>query len=474
MMAVVLAVGGFAFACPCAQAQFTLGLRDMNFFSPNGPGQALSTIKAIDGSWIKIDASWLDIGPAGTRMPAGFKPSNPGDPQYNWAALDNEIRSAAKWHLHVMLDLWGAPDWALGPNRPNNPNINFDAWDPSPVQFGLFARAAALRYSGHFPDPLHPGINLPRVNDWEIWNEENLPIYLAAPDLVGEYRALLNAAYGAIKGVAQSNVVAVGGLAPVSYLPPLSVSPLKFAAQLMCLRRVGTSFVRERSCSPPRFDAFADHPYTLAATPTKHAYHYDDVLVGDLGKLTGLLHAAQRLHVAASSVRLWVTEWAWFTEPPNKLVGDANATAARYVAYSMYEMWRSGVQMVIWSWLQDDPRGSSSSTVLGGGLYFASGRAKLALRAFAFPFVASVNGRSGFVWGRAPVSQRVRVVVQHLVGKRWQQVATATTHADGVLLVALNVQRNGLYRAHVVGGPSSLAYDAKPIPPKRTHLFYSG
>jgi hypothetical protein len=140
----------------------------------------------------------------------------------------------------------------------------------------------------------------------------------------------------------------------------------------------------------------------------------------------------------------------------------------------MYEMWRSGVRMVIWYLLQDNPKAKSISNISGGGLYFASGRAKLALRAFGFPFVATANGRRGLVWGRAPESHRVRVVVQHLVGKSWRRVATTTTGGDGVFQVALPVQTNGLYRAREVGGPYSLAYDAKPIPPKRTHLFNSG
>jgi hypothetical protein len=471
-LAVALALGGLALASPVAQAQFGVGFQDFNFFSSSGPGKALGAMKTIDGSWIRVVGYWSDIAPGGSRMPAGFNPSDPGDPHYDWTALDNEVRSAANWHLQAFVELLGAPSWALGSNRPNNPNIGSEAWDPSASQFGQFARAAALRYSGHYPDPLHPGADLPRVRYWEVWNEENLPTYLAAPDLVGEYRALLNAAYAAIKGVEQSNVVAVGGLAPVSYLPPLSMSPLNFDAQLMCLRRAGTSFVRERSCTPPRFDVLADHPYSLAATPTKHAYNPDDVLVGDMGKLDRLLQAARRLHAAASSVRLWVTEWAWFTDPPNKIVGDSNATTARYVAYSMYEMWRAGVQMVIWFTVQDDPR-DTAVNLSGGGLYFASGQPKLALRAFGFPFIATANGRHGFVWGRAPVSQRARVVVQHLVGNRWRRVATATTASDGVFLVDLNVQRNGLYRAGVVGGPFSLAYVANPIPPKRTHVFGS-
>ncbi len=39
-----------------------------------------------------------------------------------------------------------------------------------------------------------------------------------APNLVTEYRSLLNAAYAPIKSVSRSDIVAIGGLAPVSFI----------------------------------------------------------------------------------------------------------------------------------------------------------------------------------------------------------------------------------------------------------------
>jgi hypothetical protein len=306
-----------------------------------------------------------------------------------------------------------------------------------------------------------------------MWNEENLPVYLAAPDLVAEYRALLDAGYSAVKAVHRDNVIVFGGLAPVSYLPPLSVAPLRFAAAVMCLHRVGTQFRANRSC-PQRaeFDVFAIHPYSLAATPTKHAYAYDNVLVGDMGKVARLVAAGDRLHTVAPRIRhqLWVTEFAWFTNPPDALVGDSGRVAARYVAYSMYEMWRSGVALVIWQTVRD----TVAAGRVGGGLYSISGPPKPDLWAYAFPFIASVDHGSGFAWGRVPVSRRMKVLVERGYGGRWRVVARARTGADGVFDVRFRAPGNGLYRAVTVGGPTSLAYDSRAIPPRRTHLFNTG
>lgn len=473
ILGLALFLGVLASLTAGAKADFELGLEDSFHFQGPTASRAFGAVRAVNASTIRLGVSWASVAPGGTRMPAAFDPSNPGDPRYRWASIDATARAAAQRHLNVLMMLFHAPAWAEGAGRPADPTIQPGAWDPDPSQFQAFAHAAAVRYSGHFPDPLHPGAYLPRVEAWEIWNEPNLPYYLAAPDLVGEYRALLNAGYGAIKAVNSSDVVATGGLAPVSFLPPRSVSPLKFAAELFCLRRVGTTFVRGGSCPVrARFDVFAHHPYTLAATPTKPAYNYDDVLVGDMGKLSRLLRTADRLHTIAPAIehQLWVTEWAWVSNPPNKVVGDSPATAARYVAYSMYEMWRSGVQLIIWQELQDVPNDSTS----GRGLYTRSGHPKLMLRAFAFPVVAGVSGGRGFAWGRAPVSRRVGIVVQRATGHGWKTVAKTLTASDGVFYVRFRARGNGRYRAQIARGATSLVYDSTPIPPRRTHLFSSG
>src|SRR5437763_15091836 len=95
---------------------------------------------------------------------------------------------------------------------------------------------------------------------------------------------MLNAAYAGIKSVDPNAVVAIGGLAPVGFIRGLSISPLALAAQLFCLHRVGTKFLRNRARpDAAHLDAFANHPYSLPATPTQHPYGYDDVLAAATG-----------------------------------------------------------------------------------------------------------------------------------------------------------------------------------------------
>jgi hypothetical protein len=150
--------------------------------------------------------------------------------------------------------------------------------------------------------------------------------------------------------------------------------------------------------------------------------------------------------------------------------------AARYVAYSMYEMWRAGVSLVSWYTLEDYPaRLANGSTVeTGAGLETTSGARKPMMSAVGFPVIASVAHGQGYVWGRAPEARRVTVRIQVRAGRRWVRVTTARSGADGVFQARFAASGNGVYRASVSGGPSSLGYDSRPIPAKRTHLFNSG
>lgn len=461
-----------------ASAKFALGLQDPGFTqaaNSTGARTAFAALQAARGSIVRITASWNSIAPAGTTMPAGFDPANPSAPGYNWAAIDTAVRSAAAHHDRVLMNLTGAPKWAQQQTgEPSSLAAYGGAWNPNATEFGLFARAAALRYSGHFADPLHRGSMLPAVRMWEVWNEENLPEDLTSNDPVDEYRSLLNAAYGAIKRVNRANMISIGGLAPVGFIPKLTVSPLAFAAKLLCLQRVGTQFVRAATCPvKASFDELAIHPYSLDVTPTLHAYNYDDVLIADMSKLTALLHAAERLHTAAPSIKygLWVTEWSWFTNPPDRAVGDPEPTAARYTDYSMYEMWRSGVSLVVWYLARDISVSlNSPSLVGGGGLYTSTGKRKLMGQAFGFPVVAGGN----FVWGRAPVTSRSEVYVQRRVGSHWIQIAKARTSRDGVFLIHFRRHGHANYRARVAHGSTSLAYYSAPIPARQTHTGSPG
>lgn len=292
---IVIVIAMVIAVAPKAASAFTLGLQDQGLGQP-APAPSMantdSAMQVMAISSVRISVHWSAVAPDTDAKPSGLRASDPADPHYQWGPVDAAVRAAVAQHKQVLLNLFSAPVWAQGPHRPTSSVILRNAWDPNVKEFAAFAGAAATRYSGTFADA--SGVRLPRVSHWEIWNEENLPWYLAAPNVVAEYRALVNAAYDAITAVHANNLIVMGGLAPTAFLPR-SIAPLRFAAELLCLRRAGTAFHRIPGCQRARFDVFAHHPYSLAATPTKHAYRYDDVLVGDMAKIVTLVQSADRL-----------------------------------------------------------------------------------------------------------------------------------------------------------------------------------
>ncbi len=181
--------------------------------------------------------------------------------------------------------------------------------------------------------------------------------------------------------------------------------------------------------------------------------------------------AAKKLHTVSRGAHpLWVTEWSWFTNPPQTLYGNPLSDSARYVAESMYTFWKAGVSLVIWQALMDNPQSAST----GGGLEDSNGVPKPTMTAFGFPFYASVKGRKGYAWGRTPLRHASKVFVERAVKGQWRRVATVKTDSYGVFQAHFKARGNATYRAQVAPGPVSLPYFSAKIPPRRTSAYNFG
>ena len=353
-----------------------------------------------------------------------------------------------------MIEINGAPAWAEGTRRP--PSSDAGTWRPSAQAFGRFARAVALRYSGRYPDPLHPGHVLPRVRYWEAWNEPNLPEYLT-PQWVKDkgrytaespiiYRSLLNAFYASVKRVSKSNLVIAGATAPFGDLtrgPTARIPPVTFDQDLFCL--VGPSLRPGHCGAAAHFDILDHHPFDIGG-PLTHAVNPGDVSVPDMGKLTRLLAAARRADTVAprTKKRLWASELVWTSRPPDP-GGVPLQTQARYLEQGLYVLWREGVDTVLWLQIVDDKR---SSSALYGGLYFSDGRAKPAATAFRFPFVTTRrNAHAVMAWGHAPVAGSLQI--QRRSGRRWLTVKRAKVRRFATFFFPVGQTGSATFRARI-------------------------
>jgi hypothetical protein len=426
------------------------------FNDPARMAAAFDNVRAAGAGAIRIYASWRRAAPA--IRPANFDPANPADPAYDWSLLDQQVRLANARHLAPILSIQGVPDWAEGPDEGLPGTVR-----PDPTEFGLFARAAARRYSGSFE-------GLPRVRYWQVWNEPNHfhhlgPQYdtplskrpgrssrLVSPAI---YRALVNSFADAVHDVRGDNLVVAGALAPFGHeLAGTHIAhPMVFMRRLLCMTRWNRPQpgCRERI----RFDVWSHHPYTSGG-PTHEALASADVSLGDLPEMRRLLRAAvsAKKVVSRRRVAFWATEFSWDTDPP-----DPNAVPLRlhrrWVAEALYRMWRNGISLVTWFTIQDSNRPVASGLFFQSGLYFgcADGlvceRPKPSLRAFRFPFVAFTSGDRVLVWGRTPWGRRGRLVIEHR-GARWRKVVTLRSDRHGIFTDRVRAPRRGFMRARLL------------------------
>ena len=226
---------------------------------------------------------------------------------------------------------------------------------------------------------------------------------------------------------------------------------------------LGRAKLRPGTCATPpaKFDALAHHPYPIT-TARAGANNVDDVVIGDMTKLTKPLRVAERAHLVAPAghKQVWATELSWDTRPPDP-DGIPTQTQARYVESALYVLWRQGVRVAVWWLLRDEapgPRGfpyTLQSGVFFRGSTVAADRPKPSYTAVRFPFVIDVRRGKDAYWGIAPQAGSVRI--QRRKGGRWVTVRTARASGDHLFLGQISASSTATYRA-VQGSERSLTW----------------
>jgi hypothetical protein len=315
-------------------------------------------------------------------------PTDPGDPAYNWALYDRLVEYAHTYGIQVVFSILGTPAWANGGQRPNRAPTN-----PNDLQ--NFAFAAAERYSGYWTPPswqAQPELGvgngpLPVVNLWTAWNEPNNPIWLYPQykrvrgkwvvQSAIDYAKICNAVYLGVhtvtinpqRGPIPGEKVACGVTDPRGNDAPntkrASVDPLTF---LTAAKNAGMG----------PFDAYAHNPY---ASSGKEGPKFNPkqkkirrIQMGNLGVLMALLKKYY------GSKHLWITEYGYQTNPPDKTIwGTSWRNQALYMKQAV-ALARSmpRIDMFLWYLVKDEP-------LIGGwqsGLETVTGQHKPAWNAF--------------------------------------------------------------------------------------------
>jgi hypothetical protein len=366
---VVSALAAAAGSTPAPAAPGMLkGIYDEAQTLYGNPDRTFPILGQLRTKLLRVNLYWGgEFGVATGRRPAN--PRDPDDRAYDWAIYDRTARYAQQYGIRLVFSVWGTPGWA---NR-------FRGLRSAPVNatdLQNFVFAAARRYGGRWID--EDGRGVPRVDHWLAWNEPNNPAFLSPQYRVvrgkaviwsaREYAKICNAVVRGVKAVrVRSQKVACGVTGPRGNNNPrsvrASVSPLAF---LRAMKAAGAK----------GFDAYAHHPYygRPVETPTTRPRAKSTAIV--LGNIDVLLKELSRRY---GRKPLWITEYGYQTNPPDRTFGVSNRNQARYMAQAYAIAKRNPrIQMFLWFLLRDEPR-------LGGwqsGLYTASGRKKPAFNTF--------------------------------------------------------------------------------------------
>jgi hypothetical protein len=314
--------------------------------------------------------------------------------------------------------LWGAPRWSNGGRTPNSlPRSGF----------GSFAYAAAKRY--------------PWVRLWTIWNEPNTPLFARPVSPALYVRRLLNPAYLQLHRANRHNVVGGGVTSPRK--SPSGISPATFMSGM---RRAHA-----------RLDAYAANPYpsSRAETPFHNPCSFCRTLT--MARLPSIRSLVTSLFGAKKP--LWLTEYGYQTNPPDRLLGVSPERQAEYIGSAALRVWQEpGATILIHFLVKDEPK-------LGGwqsGLFTARGAAKPGLHAFALPLAeVSRRGTSTTLWGQVrPGQGRRPYVIQHWTGHRWANVGgTKRTGTGGTFRTVVHVPAHAKVRLHA----TRVSYPSPPL-----------
>jgi hypothetical protein len=344
--------------------------------------QRLAKLDALGVRVVRFTLRWDQIAHTQPTVP-----TESSDPAYDWSTADPVLDGLKQHGIEVVLQLVGTPGWANGGKGSNYvPTTS--------ATFGAFAVAAARHY--------------PWVRRWVIWNEPNQVRWLRPTSAPIYTIRLLNPAYAAIHSAIPGAQVAGGGTAPRGSTG--GVSPVAWIAGM--------------HAAHARLDAYAHNPYPLdpkRETPlTGGCTHCATVTLATIGRLVTLIGRD------FPSARIWLTEYGYQSNPPDRLLGVPLALQARYIGEGAYAAYRAPkVDLLIHFLYRDEP----DIARFQSGLVTVTNAVKPAYAAYQLP-LAQISSSTLWAQLRAPAAG-LTARIERLVGERWQMLGTVHAGAGG-------------------------------------------
>ena len=224
--------------------------------------QTANVVQDSGATWTRLTISWADAEPQAGKYSSSYL-----------SALDNAVSLMQARGVHIEVFVYESPQWETG-------NANVETPPANDADFASFLSAMVSRYKG-------------KVAAWEIWNEENSPLFWSTGPNAGQYAALLKAAYPAVKSVDPNALVVFGGMAYNDY-----------------------NFLDAAYQAAPDlgnyYDVMATHPYTLNnAPPDLTLRDANGAIDARSFNAYRLVHQVMLNHGDVKPI--WFTEFGWST-----------------------------------------------------------------------------------------------------------------------------------------------------------------
>jgi hypothetical protein len=388
-----LAFPAGAFASPSV----AYGIQDDAWLG-HGPGALSDRVASLDRLGVEV-----------VRFTIHWNETETARGRYDWRASDSVLAALRARGIRPVVTLSGTPSWANGFRPANVP-------PRSGADFGRFAGAAAARY--------------PWVRDWTIWNEPNQVRFLRPASPRVYVTTLLNPAYRAIHSRIPGARVGAGETAPRGNTG--GQSPV--------------AWIRAMRAAGARLDAYAHHPYPTSRNETPFSGGCGHCATITMATLERLLREVQR---AWPGKRVWLTEYGYQTNPPDRYFGVSHQAQARYLGDGSLRAYRAPrVDLLIHYLVRDE----ADVGRFQSGLFTAAGAAKPSASAFPLPLAAAARGT---VWGQVRPGTGAHAYRLQLVRTNgttaWLGGVRQTT-ARGFLTAA--VPRGSVVRLYSVRGRS--------------------
>jgi hypothetical protein len=237
------------------------------------------------------------------------------------------------------------------------------------------------------------------VHEWEVWNEPNQlgGLMPNSPRLYVE--RLLNPAVAALHAIDPKNVVAGGATSPRATQTALSA----------------VAFMRGMRRAHATFDVYSHHPYPRWFGRGKPEQPLQTLPCTRWLTMASLQCLLRNVRNNFGAKHVWLTEYAYKTNPPDGYRGVSPTLQARYLAEAARRVYEAPrVDMLIQFLIRDEP-------VIGrwaSGLFTAREVVKPSFYAFMLP-LAEIGRRGSRVqlWGQV----RARSGPQPYLLQRWSR-----------------------------------------------------